>query len=233
VSIPSRVADSQGIYWHKGRGYTFLRDQDQIPLGEEGQSFRLRGVPRMQPDMGLTFDKSGKLQLEAGAKDDSAALQELFGNFAIHLNDSYGGYDGIMLIGATVAYFAGPEIYQQRGEFPGILIYGQKGGGKTNTGKWLVAIHGFSDLETGLSFKTSSAVGAQIAMGQYANQPLWGDEHKENELRDLNVKGVVHSGFNREVPSKWSSDGHVRTIRTNFLVTGETTFSNAATMWSN
>ena len=87
-----------------------------------------------------------------------------------------------------------------------------------------------TDLEAGLSFKTSSAVGAQIAMGQYANQPLWGDEYKENELRDTNVRGVVHGGFNREVPSKWSADGRIRTIRTNFLVTGETTCNNVATM---
>jgi hypothetical protein len=94
----------------------------------------------------------------------------------------------------------------------------------------LVALHGLTDLQAGLSFKTSSAVGAQIAMGQYANIPPWGDEYKENELREPNVKGVIHSGFNREVPSKWSAEGRVRTIRTNFLVTGESTCNNAATM---
>ena len=81
-----------------------------------------------------------------------------------------------------------------------------------------------------ISFKTSSATGAQIAMGQYANIPPWGDEYKETELKDANIKGVIHSGFNREMPSKWSEDGRIRTIRTNFLVTGETTCENAATM---
>src|ERR1041385_6855374 len=93
-----------------------------------------------------------------------------------------------------------------------------------------MALHGFHELEAELSFKTSSAVGAQIAMGQYANMLLWGDEYKENELKDANVKGVIHSGFNRELPSKWSADGRTRTIRTNLLVTGETTCENAATM---
>ena len=224
------LPDAEGIFWHQGRGYTFLRDQENIPRGEEGQSFRLKSAPRMQPGLGLVFDKSGKLQLEAEVKDDPAALRDLLGNFICHLNDSFGGYDGLMLIAATVAYFGGPEIYHLRGEFPGIWITGEKGSGKTYTAKWLAAVHGFVDLEAGLSFKTSSAVGAQIAMGQYANMPVWGDEFKENELRDPNVRGVVHGGFNREVPSKWSADGRVRTIRTNFLVTGETTCNNAATM---
>ncbi len=222
--------DGEGIFWHQGRGYTFLRDYENIPRGEEGQSFRLKSAPCMRPELGLIFDKSGKLQLDADATDDPSALRELLGNFAFNLNDSYGGYDGLMLLSATAAYFGGPEIYRQRGEFPGIWITGEKGGGKTYTAKWLVAIHGFTDLEAGLSFKTSSAVGAQIAMGQYANMPVWGDEYKENELRDLNVRGVIHGGFNREVPSKWSAEGRVRTIRTNFLVTGETTCNNAATM---
>jgi len=222
--------DKEGIFWHQGCGYTFLRDKENIPHGEEGQSFRLKGVPRMQPETGLIFNPAGKFQLADGVGDDPAALRELLGTFIIHLNASYGGFDGLMLVGATVAYFGGPEVYRLRSEFPGIWITGAKGSGKTYTAKWLTALHGFTDLEAGLSFKTSSAVGAQIAMGQYANQPVWGDEYKENELRDANVRGVVHGGFNREVPSKWSADGRVRTIRSNFLVTGETTCNNAATM---
>jgi hypothetical protein len=67
-------------------------------------------------------------------------------------------------------------------------------------------------------------------MGQYANIPVWGDEYKENELKDSNIKGVIHCGFNREMPSKYSADGRTRTIRTPFLVTGESTCENAATM---
>ena len=135
-----------------------------------------------------------------------------------------------MLIGAILAFMAGPEIFRLRGEFPGVLITGEKGGGKTYTAKWLVALHGFTQLEAGVSLKTSAAVGVQMAMGQYANIPLPGDEYKENELREVATIGVIHSGFNREIPSKWSKDGRTWTIRTNLLVTGETTFSNAATM---
>jgi hypothetical protein len=224
------LPDAQGIFRHQGRGYTFLRDQENLLVGDEGQSFRLKNVPRMQPGWGLVLTPAGKLELKEGVADDPAALQELLGDFVLHLNDSYGGYDGLLLIAATVAFFGGPEIYRLRAEFPGIWITGEKGSGKTYTARWTEAMHGFSELEAGLSFKTSSAVGAQIALGQCANIPVWGDEFKENELRDPNVRGVIHSGFNREIPSKYSENGRSRTIRTNFLLTGETSCANAATM---
>ena len=70
------LPDAEGIFRHQGRGFTFLRDQENVPRGEEGQSFRLKSPPRMRPDMGLVFDKSGTLHLEAGAPDDPSALQQ-------------------------------------------------------------------------------------------------------------------------------------------------------------
>ena len=224
------VPDTQGVYWHAGRAYIYLRDAEKIPKGEEGQQFRLKSPPRMQPEMGLVFAPGDQMQLQKGVPDDPLALRELLGNLVVNLNDSYGGYDGLALIGATLAYFGGPEVYRLFGQFPGIWITGEKGSGKTYTAKWLMALHGFTELEAGLSFKTSTAVGVQIAMGQYANIPPWGDEYKEDELRDSNTKGVIHGGFNREVANKWSPDGRTRTIRTGFLVTGETTCNNTATM---
>jgi hypothetical protein len=58
------VPDAEGIFWHEGRAYTFLRDKDNHPRGDGDQSFRLKDLPRMQPGWGLTFDKDGKLQLQ-------------------------------------------------------------------------------------------------------------------------------------------------------------------------
>jgi hypothetical protein len=223
--------NEEGIYGHEGRGYSFVRDPEKnIPIGGNGQLFRLKGAPRMQPDLGLVFGPDGGPQLAAGRPDDPQAVRELLGNLMVALNASFGGYDGLMLLASTIAYFAGPEVFRWRNEFPGIWIYGPKGGGKTFTAKWLCALHGFSDLDGGLGLKTSTAAGVQIMLGQYANQPAWVDEFKENELREPRVIGVIHSGFNREVPSKHAEDGRPDTIRTSCLVTGETTCGNSATM---
>jgi len=222
--------DHDGIFWYQAKGYTFLKNADGVPRGEEGQDFRIKSPPRMFPDSGLVFDPTGKLCLQKSVPDNPAAIQDLLGSFVIHLNESYGGYDGAMLIGATTAFFAGPDLFTEHNQFPGIWITGEKGGGKTFTARWLLALCGLARIDSGLSFKTSSAVGVQIAMGQYANIPIWGDEYKETELRDSNILGVIHGGFNRELPSKWSADGRTRSVRTSLIITGESTCSNAATM---
>lgn len=47
------LPDQQGIFWHAGRGYTFLRNSEKHPRGEEGQSFRMKCAPRMRPTWGL------------------------------------------------------------------------------------------------------------------------------------------------------------------------------------
>jgi hypothetical protein len=206
------------------------RNSEGVPIGEEDQAFRFKSSPHMYPGQGLVCDSHGKIILKQGAPDDPSALQDLLGNFVLSLSESYGGQDGEMLIGAMVSFYAAPELYAERNQFPGIWIHGEKGGGKTATAQWLLALFGFRHIESGISFKTSSAVGMHIALGQYANIPVWGDEYKEGELYNPHIVGVIHGGFNREVASKWSVDGRTRSIRTSLLVTGESTSSNAATM---
>jgi hypothetical protein len=222
--------DRNRTFRYQGYGYALLRNAEGIPIGEEDQAFRFKQLPRMHPDQGLISDPTGKIILQQGVPDDLAVVRDLLGNFVLNLNESYGGQDGEMLIGAAVGFYAAPYLYAERTQFPGIWIHGEKGGGKTVTAQWLLALFGFEHLESGLSFKSSSAVGVHIGLGQYANIPLWGDEFKESELYNSHVLGVIHGGFNREVASKWSPDGHTRSIRTNLLITGESTSANTATM---
>lgn len=224
------LPDRDGIFWYCGKGYKFLRNFENIPVCEEEQEFRMKALPRMRPDLGLRFDAKGALCLNPNASDDPVALQELLGNFVLNLNASYGGHDGAMLIGGTTAFFAGPDLFAEYHQFPGVWITGEKDSGKTYTARWLMGLHGATGIASGLSFKTSTAVGMQIALGQLGNIPLWADEFRESELRDDSVVGVVHGGFNREVASKWAADGRIRTIRTSLLITGESSCVNAATM---
>jgi hypothetical protein len=224
------LPDDNGIFWYCDSGYKFLRNADQVPVGEEDQAFRIKPLPLMQPDHGLAMDAQGEFSLECKAADDPVAIQQLLGNLVLHLNASYGGHDGAMLVAATLAFFAGPNLFSKYRQFPGIWITGEKGSGKTFTARWLMGLHGVADISSGLSFKSSTAVGMQIAMGQYASIPIWGDEFKESELRDAGSIGVIHGGYNRDVSTKWSADGRTRSIRSNLLVTGESACSNAATM---
>lgn len=224
------LPDRDDIFWHAGKGYKFLRNSENLPLGEEDQEFRQKALLRMHPDLALGFDSAGQLCLRPNAADDPAAVRDLLGNFIIHLNASFGGHDGAVLVAAIIAYFAGPELFDEYGQFPGVWITGEKDSGKTYTARWLMGFHGATGIASGIGFKSCTAVGMQIALGQYANIPVWGDEFRESELKDRSVVGVVHSGFNRELPSKWSADGRIRSIRSSLLITGESSCVNAATM---
>ena len=227
--------DRERIFWYEGQGYTFLRNEEGFPLGDEGQAFRLMDFPKMRPDVGIQQALTGNLPfaLVAGP-DDPEALLSLTRDLATQLRDSYigkgGSYDGYLLLAAVAAYVAAPDIYQQRGEFPGIWIVGEKGGGKTLSAKVAMALWGYARLDQAMSFKSSTTVNCIITLGQLANMPNWGDEYKEGQLKEDNVRNIVHCGFNREIPGKFSPDGTTRKIRTNFIVTGESTCANAATM---
>jgi len=152
------------------------------------------------------------------------------GELAFNLQQSFSEYDGWLLLASFLSFAAAPEIYRSRGEFPGVWIAGEKGTGKTVGAKVCMALWGFSKLDQPMSFKSSTTVNAIITLGQMANIPDWGDEYKEGQLKEEGIKNIIHCGFNREIPGKWSPDGTTRKIRTNFIVTGESTCHNAATM---
>lgn len=223
------LPDKEGIFWHRRQGFTFLRNQDGVPIGDENQQFRITTGAKMNPGLGLRREANGRFFLEKGA-DDAEALMGLAGELATALHKSFAEYDGFLLLAAFASYAVAPEIYRARGEFPGIWIAGEKGSGKTVAAKVCMAMWGFAELDQPMSFKSSTTVNAIITLGQLANIPDWGDEYKEGQIKEEAIKNIIHCGFNREIPGKWSPDGTTRKIRTNFIVTGESTCDNAATM---
>lgn len=223
------VPDDLGVFWHDGVGYAFLRDRETgRPIGDENQLFRLKDTPRMHPGMGLRVRGAG-FSLERG-EDDPDALTSLAGELMMALKDSYASWNGLVLLGAACGFAAAPHLYGTRGEFPGIWIVGEKGSGKNVTAKAIMAMWGYGRLDSTESFKASSTVNMIHTLQQLACIPNWGDEYKEGQLKEETVRNIVHCGYGREVPGKHSPDGQTRTIRTNFLVTGESMCANAATM---
>lgn len=225
------LPDAEGIFWHERKGYTFLRNQEGLAIGDEQQAFRITVPAKMHPGMGLRIKGPQEYELVKG-EDDPEAVVNLMGELAAAMTESFAGYDGLLLLGAFLSYAAAPEVYRARGgEFPGIWIPGEKGTGKTVAAKVCMSLWGFADLEQPMSFKSSTTVNAIITLGQLANIPNWGDEYKQGHLKEeATMVNIVHCGFNREIPGKYSPDGTMRKVRTGFLITGESTCSEAATM---
>ena len=78
-----------------------------------------------------------------------------------------------MLIAATTAFFAGPDLFAEFAQFPGLWITGEKGSGKTYTAKWLMGLHGMTGITSSLTFKSSTAVGRELTEANIAGRSIW------------------------------------------------------------
>lgn len=228
--------DAEGVFWFGNRGWTFLRDKKGFPMGDEDQPFALRDLPKMHPGLGLRMELTGAgasqtygFSLAKGA-DDPDALRQLLGELAACMEESFAERDGLLLLGAFVSYAAGPELYEMTSGFPGVWVVGEKGSGKTVSAKVAMAMWGYGRLDSATSLKSCTTVALIHSASQLANIPNWADEYIEAELKEVGVKKILHAGWGREIPGKHTMDGVTRTIRTNFIVTGQTTCTDLATM---
>jgi hypothetical protein len=214
------LSDEHGVFWGRDGGYKLSAH------GSDEQSFR-QPLPQMHPGEGLVLD--GDYKLAAGVPDDSAAVQGLFQELAHGLRETLGGGpEGYLAIGSFLAFAAAREIFERQGCFPGLWITGEKGGGKTTLTQLLMEFFGFH-MQSGIGLlRNSSAAGLQIAVEQFSNLPVWVDEWRELEVHP-DKRAIIHSAYNRELPSKYADNGRMRAIRTAFIVVGESTTSDAAT----
>jgi hypothetical protein len=214
------LPDEHGVFWTEDKGYQVAAQ------GSDQQSFR-QPLPQLRPHEGLIIH--GGYKLVRAASDDARALQDLFRGLALCLRDTLGGgADGYLAIGSFLSFAAAREIFQEHGGFPGLWTTGERGGGKTTLVQLLMELFGFH-MQSGIGLlRNSSAAGLQIAVEQFSNLPVWLDEWREQEVQP-EKRGIVHSTFNRELPSKYAENGRMRAIRTAFIVVGESTTSDTAT----
>jgi hypothetical protein len=224
------VPDELGIYWHGGLGYMLSEK------GKENQAFR-QGTPMMHPNVLLSasgldiarFRHWPKILPAAPANEDEW-IRAFFRELCERLKVSLGSSDAYLAVSIILAFAAAPEVFAKYGSFPGLWIHGQTSSGKTTLASWLMELFGFHNRESGLGLKSNvTPAGFQIAMEQYSNLPLWGDEYEHDGVIREEIRGLIHASYNREVPSKWAADGVMRVNRTNLMVTGESTPSRGAT----
>jgi hypothetical protein len=213
------MPDEDGIIWHEGHGY-YLSQK-----GREAQFLQRR--PKMHPGWkAAEFKLSG---MENAPRDDSEKeiLRALFREACQKLCETVGGYEGYFLIGAMLAYSAAPEIFRKHGMFPGLWVHGLKGSGKTKVTSWLMSLRGFS-IEAGVGIvKTATPAGMLQDAENYSNEPFWLDEFRDAEVEPIKL-AILRNAFNRQVQSKWTADGIQRVMKTCYIVSGESTSSDAA-----
>ena len=217
--------DGDGIYWHQEDGY--------YPTAGGREAEFAQRKPNMRPEEGL-YRKPGELGTEPSyemkpgrPQDEGAVMREFFSETCRAFFDTVGGYDGWLAMGMVLAYAAGPEIFAKYGFFPGLWVHGQAGSGKTITVEWAMYLQGFA-VSAGIGLlATTTTVGLQQQLENYSSLALWGDEYRQGKIKE-EKESLIRDSFNRQQSVKWTVDGKPRQMRTTFLVSGESTASDAA-----
>lgn len=215
------LPDDEGIFWHDGVGYAFARK------GRETEF--THGRPQMKPGLKIESIKFDIRDWETGIVPEKNMVGQFFREMCRRFFDTAGGYEGWMAVGAMLGFAAAPEIYHQRRLFPSLWVSGQMGSGKTVFCSWLMGLHGFHVASgLGLISKNVTPVGIMCQLENYSNMGVWADEFRQVEV-GADKLAILRDAYNRQLAAKWSPDGFQRQIRTAFLVSGESTTSDAAT----
>jgi len=217
-------ADEEGVYWWQGEGYYLNHKGRENEFSQRKPSMRPFKTDGKTP---LRINGLG-LPIVGAAEATEAELYRLyFREVAGKFFDTAGSYEGWLLMGSMFAFAAAPEIFKKHGVFPGCWIHGQATSGKTVTTEWAMHIWGYK-ISSGIGLLKGTAVGLLIQAENYSNQPLWVDEYRHGHV-PLDKEAILRDAFNRVPTEKWSPDGVQRKPRTNFIVTGESTTTDAAT----
>lgn len=159
--------------------------------------------------------------------DEAELMRAYFEEISQRLYDTVGSYEAYLAMGAVFAYAAAPEIFKRYGLFSGLWVAGQMESGKTVFTEWLMHLAGFN-VSAGISALKSTAVGILQESQNYSNLVLWIDEFRQGQVGEDKV-GIFRDAYNRQPPVKWNPAGIQRKIKTAFLISGESTSSDAAT----
>ncbi|MDE2099464.1 MAG: hypothetical protein KGL39_19590 [Patescibacteria group bacterium] len=243
--------DADGIHWHRtthretgepvDEGYllsdTGWEGTIKVPFYQNkpllNPAQRITELPlQLAPCEELGFAGTIGVKPEAALVADKAREEMLlcafFRELCQRVYNTVGGEEANLMIGSFLAYAAAPEIYAQHSLFPGLWVHGQASSGKSTIVELLMSIWGFQ-LHSGMMLKGNlvSAVGLAQSNSQYSNLPVWADEYINGEVDDEKMS-ILHAGYNRQTPAKFNASGFRRLMRTNFIVSGESTSNKAA-----
>lgn len=151
-------------------------------------------------------------------------VMELVQGLRERLYMTMGGFNGHLVLGSTLAYFAGDEVFEKYRGFPGVFLHGLPGQGKTTVAMWMVRIFGMRQ-DQGTTLEGSSNAGVQVLCQQLRNIPLWIEEFQNTTRKEL--ESVLKGLFGRESLAKVLENGP-RKPQTSAIVTGNSTSSDQA-----
>lgn len=199
--------------------------------GPDGQGFKISRDPFWQPERtigDLTYESGGVQKTMHAQLTERDHLRGFFVELTDRLSGTFGQNDWVMLLGGMLSYGVAPEVFTQNFQFPGAFVHGQAGSGKSYVVMWLMDLFGFDAL-TPLILRGGglTEVGAEQAISQYSNIPVWADEYAVGEVSEK-MQGVFRNAFGRGGVAKHGLGRDDRKPASMFLLSGENTSSDAA-----
>lgn len=222
-----------GVYWiSRKREDGTLEPAEGYEVAEQGRENPFfQKKPDYYPDVKLSslkpvFNAKNDC-FEIDPKDELQLTSRFFREVYCRWRETT-GTSAYLIIGSMMGFFAGPEIYQAKGVFPGLWLHGQQNSGKSTQLEFAMEIVGFS-LQSGIMLRgtNSTGIGLQQAADQYSNLPVWLDEFRADEV-DKDKLSVIHNGLNRAGAAKFNLTKIQRTMRTTFCISGESTTGESA-----
>ena len=226
------LPDEDGVYWHEGTGY-------QLALSGSGNQPFAQGLPVMHPMEGLVFkpregppaEDEVLFALVKGAADDPAALDRLFADLAFRMKEALGSYEAYLVLGAFLSFAGRPEFFRREKCFPGLILHGETGQGKTSLCQWMMELPGFHQMSEGVGLsRNSTVVGMQILLEQYSCLPGWLSDFSNTEVTGEKQQ-IMHGAYNGAMSVKYTMDGTTRKSRTMFVVDGESRPAKTSTRY--
>lgn len=246
--------DEDGIYWHRHadeagnvleNGYQVSSDGRENPFHQKKpllhpharlieQALELEPMPEINFTGQKPPAKGGlvpALSLNPAEEREREEMlcRAFFREMCQRLTRIVGSDDALFLIGSFLSFAAAPELFEELSQFPGLWTHGEANSGKSTILRWLMEIWGFRVLGINLKGTNSTAVGLLQAADQYSNLPVLLDEFRDDKEQVGKDKlGVLHNGFDRGGQAKFNPSGIQRSMRTTFIISGESTTTESA-----
>lgn len=217
--------DPHDIIWHDGIGYRI-----------DPQSFS--GFAHKEPPM--FFREIGKephevyAALKENPEKELIEVAKIWTQACADMICTFGDSEGMLILGANIAYAMSPELLAKYHGQPGIWIHGRGGAGKTETTACLMSAWGFDrGYRTFTLTGGTTAVAIDRTLSQHCDIPIHMDEFRQNEV-DASRISSLRAPFGRQSKAKGKMDGTNKTRsvqpQTSPIVTGEGVTNDSATL---
>lgn len=127
-----------------------------------------------------------------------------------------------LILGWALGNFFMPEILAEWKVYPFLFLYGKLASGKSTLANWVSSFFGFA--LKGIPFTGSTVVGMSRAVANYSMIPVWLEEFRNNDVKNINKTSMLRSIYDKSTVVKGTIvEDEIKTYkpRSTLIISGE------------